>query len=148
MPLIAQFYYRVCSDNQSWKIFFQYFSQFSSTTVPMTGSLTHIPQSEALLRPLSDIVHRRLSGSHNMRTDSDQGFSASLLYKGYLDDPRNTDNAWVETEVWNFHYDLGDEFDLRLKGVSVLQILWHFIFLREAIKFKILFTSLNFFWVW
>jgi ADP-ribose pyrophosphatase len=40
------------------------------------------------------------------------------LYKGYLDDPRNTDNAWVETEVWNFHYDIGDTFDLRLAEVS------------------------------
>jgi len=30
--------------------------------------------------------------------------SVTLLYKGYLDDPRNTDNAWVEAEVWNFHY--------------------------------------------
>ena len=43
--------------------------------------------------------------------------SASLIYKGYLDDPRNTDNAWVEAEVWNFHYDLNDTFDLRLKEV-------------------------------
>ena len=25
---------------------------------------------------------------------------------GYIDDVRNTDNAWVEAEVWNFHYDL------------------------------------------
>ncbi|KAH3781602.1 hypothetical protein DPMN_159501 [Dreissena polymorpha] len=33
---------------------------------------------------------------------------------GYLDDPRNTDNAWVETEVWNFHYDHGDTFDSSL----------------------------------
>ena len=39
--------------------------------------------------------------------------SASLLYKGYLDDSRNTDNAWVEAEVWNFHFDMGDNFDLR-----------------------------------
>ncbi|CAB3411217.1 unnamed protein product [Caenorhabditis bovis] len=25
------------------------------------------------------------------------------LYKGYVDDPRNTDNAWMETVVINFH---------------------------------------------
>lgn len=25
------------------------------------------------------------------------------LYRGYVDDPRNTDNAWVETVVVNFH---------------------------------------------
>jgi hypothetical protein len=23
---------------------------------------------------------------------------------GYIDDVRNTDNAWVEAEIWNFHY--------------------------------------------
>ena len=23
---------------------------------------------------------------------------------GYIDDTRNTDNAWVEAEIWNFHY--------------------------------------------
>ena len=25
------------------------------------------------------------------------------IYKGYVDDPRNTDNAWMETTVFNFH---------------------------------------------
>jgi hypothetical protein len=23
---------------------------------------------------------------------------------GYIDDETNTDNAWVEAEIWNFHY--------------------------------------------
>ena len=26
-----------------------------------------------------------------------------LIYKGYVDDPRNTDNAWMETQCYNFH---------------------------------------------
>ena len=25
------------------------------------------------------------------------------IYKGYVDDPRNTDNAWMETAAYNFH---------------------------------------------
>ena len=25
------------------------------------------------------------------------------VYKGYSDDPRNTDNAWIETRAVNFH---------------------------------------------
>ena len=25
------------------------------------------------------------------------------IYKGYVDDPRNTDNAWMETIAYNFH---------------------------------------------
>lgn len=27
------------------------------------------------------------------------------IYSGYVDDPRNTDNAWMETVVYNFHDD-------------------------------------------
>jgi len=29
------------------------------------------------------------------------------VYKGYVDDPRNTDNAWMETVAVNFHDELG-----------------------------------------
>uniref|UniRef100_A0A1B6KX32 Nudix hydrolase domain-containing protein n=1 Tax=Graphocephala atropunctata TaxID=36148 RepID=A0A1B6KX32_9HEMI len=32
------------------------------------------------------------------------------IYKGYVDDPRNTDNAWVETVAIHYH-DSGDLFD-------------------------------------
>ncbi|XP_011506020.1 PREDICTED: ADP-ribose pyrophosphatase, mitochondrial [Ceratosolen solmsi marchali] len=32
------------------------------------------------------------------------------IYKGYVDDPRNTDNAWMETIAFNFHDDSGDTF--------------------------------------
>ncbi|KAM4852552.1 ADP-ribose pyrophosphatase, mitochondrial-like [Thomomys bottae] len=31
-----------------------------------------------------------------------------VIYKGYVDDPRNTDNAWMETEAVNFHDDTGE----------------------------------------
>jgi hypothetical protein len=30
-----------------------------------------------------------------------------MIYKGYFDDTANTDNAWREVEVWNFHFDKG-----------------------------------------
>ncbi|KAJ2949154.1 hypothetical protein O0L34_g6095 [Tuta absoluta] len=30
------------------------------------------------------------------------------IYKGYVDDPRNTDNAWMETAAYNFHDERGD----------------------------------------
>ena len=30
--------------------------------------------------------------------------SASVIYRGYVDDPRNTDNAWVETTCYHFHW--------------------------------------------
>ncbi|CAG0923375.1 unnamed protein product [Notodromas monacha] len=36
-------------------------------------------------------------------------FSKGLkIYVGYVDDPRNTDNAWMETSAFNFHDDSGD----------------------------------------
>ncbi|KAF6734510.1 ADP-ribose pyrophosphatase, mitochondrial [Oryzias melastigma] len=34
--------------------------------------------------------------------------NGSQVYKGYVDDPRNTDNAWMETVAVNFHDELGD----------------------------------------
>lgn len=30
------------------------------------------------------------------------------VFRGYVDDPRNTDNAWIETVVVNFHDNNGD----------------------------------------
>merc|ERR1712096_546261 len=29
------------------------------------------------------------------------------VYKGYVDDPRNTDNAWMETVAFSFHDNTG-----------------------------------------
>ena len=29
------------------------------------------------------------------------------IYRGYVDDPRNTDNAWMETVAVNFHDESG-----------------------------------------
>lgn len=30
------------------------------------------------------------------------------IYSGYVDDPRNTDNAWIETTAYNFHDEIGE----------------------------------------
>lgn len=36
-------------------------------------------------------------------------FSGGIeIYSGYVDDPRNTDNAWMETTAYNFHDETGD----------------------------------------
>lgn len=37
--------------------------------------------------------------------------SFEQIYKGYVEDPRNTDNAWIETTVYNFHDDDGRVLD-------------------------------------
>ena len=33
----------------------------------------------------------------------------SKIYRGYVDDPRNTDNAWMETVVMHFHDESGEK---------------------------------------
>lgn len=38
------------------------------------------------------------------------------IYKGYVDDPRNTDNAWMETTCVNFHDTSGLLDDVQLKA--------------------------------
>lgn len=39
------------------------------------------------------------------------------VYKGYVDDPRNTDHAWMETVACNFHDDTGEIFgELQLQA--------------------------------
>jgi len=39
------------------------------------------------------------------------------VFKGYVDDPRNTDNSWMETVAYNFHDDTGEIFgELELKA--------------------------------
>ncbi|KAK3100700.1 hypothetical protein FSP39_023943 [Pinctada imbricata] len=84
----------------------QFFAQFATP-----GSKAADPSAP---QPLT-FIQAKIGSKSNLKVDMDShGFSASLLYKGYLDDPRNTDNAWVETEVWNFHYDLGDTFNSRI----------------------------------
>lgn len=34
--------------------------------------------------------------------------NSTEIYSGYVDDPRNTDNAWMETTACNFHDDDGN----------------------------------------
>lgn len=43
------------------------------------------------------------------------GTNAKIVYRGYVDDARNTDNAWIETVALHFHCEreLGDLLTLR-----------------------------------
>ncbi|XP_064608406.1 transient receptor potential cation channel subfamily M member 8-like [Liolophura sinensis] len=54
-----------------------------------------------------------VEGTKPVTDFSDAGFTAEMLYRGYMDDTHNTDNAWLETEVWNFHYEYGEDFSSR-----------------------------------
>lgn len=37
--------------------------------------------------------------------------NSTKIYSGYVDDPRNTDNSWIETTACNFHDDDGNVLD-------------------------------------
>ncbi|CAF2034690.1 unnamed protein product [Rotaria magnacalcarata] len=53
-------------------------------------------------------------------TDRPNGFESYMVYRGYIDDVRNTDNAWVEAEIWNFHYGSTMSFpNLRTDGMAL-----------------------------
>jgi hypothetical protein len=41
--------------------------------------------------------------------------TGETIYEGYVDDPRNTDHAWMETVAKNFHDDKGVTYDLGFK---------------------------------
>ena len=63
------------------------------------------------LNPNSNTYFRALFSEPILRS-SLTVFSVVLLqvYKGYVDDPRNTDNSWMETIAMNYHDDTGDVF--------------------------------------
>ncbi len=47
------------------------------------------------------------------------------LYSGYVDDPRNTDNAWMETKAIHFHCSAEQAVHLRLKsGDDACDVAW------------------------
>lgn len=47
------------------------------------------------------------------------------LYRGYVDDPRNTDNAWMETVAFNFHDGAGILKDVKFKaGDDAVNVQW------------------------
>ncbi len=67
-----------------------------------------------------------------MSLKSDSKFSK--LISRYVDDPRNTDNAWMETVAFSFHDETGNEigkFDLKA-GDDANDLKW--IQLSEALQ--------------
>ncbi|KAM8962048.1 ADP-ribose pyrophosphatase, mitochondrial [Pelodytes ibericus] len=57
-------------------------------------------EKETEEKETSDKIHSLFSQEH------------LLVYKGYVDDPRNTDNSWMETQAVNYHDETGDLLDL------------------------------------
>ncbi|GMT14777.1 hypothetical protein PFISCL1PPCAC_6074 [Pristionchus fissidentatus] len=56
------------------------------------------------------------------------------IYAGYVDDPRNTDNAWMETVVVNFHDSDGIMNDVKLEaGDDAASVRWVFVDANESL---------------
>jgi ADP-ribose pyrophosphatase len=50
---------------------------------------------------------------------------ATLVYQGYVDDPRNTDNAWLETQAFHLHLPPDQATKLHLqKGSDAAAVGW------------------------
>ncbi|XP_048583807.1 transient receptor potential cation channel subfamily M member 7 isoform X3 [Nematostella vectensis] len=60
---------------------------------------------EEALCSLEESEEEREKMEAKLHTFFSQGIE---VYKGYVDDPRNTDNAWIETVALNFHDETGD----------------------------------------
>ncbi|KAM3718742.1 putative nudix hydrolase [Dirofilaria immitis] len=56
------------------------------------------------------------------------------LYRGYVDDPRNTDNAWIETVAVNFHDSDGCLNNVTLKaGDDAIKLRWITVSMGEKL---------------
>lgn len=67
--------------------------------------------SVALKREFNEEAVNNLKIHHveRVKEEIDKAFANGIeMFKGYVDDPRNTDNAWIETSVVNFHDKNGD----------------------------------------
>ncbi|XP_036751817.2 ADP-ribose pyrophosphatase, mitochondrial isoform X2 [Manis pentadactyla] len=62
-------------------------------------ALNSLQKSSTEKRELEEQLYRLFSQEH------------LVIYKGYVDDPRNTDNAWIETEAVNYHDETGEVMD-------------------------------------
>ncbi|XP_042093604.1 transient receptor potential cation channel subfamily M member 2 isoform X6 [Ovis aries] len=66
---------------------------------------------EMLPRKLKQVLRREFWSSFERLLT--QGME---VYKGYMDDPRNTDNAWIETVAVSIHFP--DQSDVELKRLN------------------------------
>ena len=55
---------------------------------------------------------------NNLHLRQSNKLIAKKIYKGYIDDPRNTDNAWIEAEIWNFHFCDEEKLDELIPNVN------------------------------
>lgn len=72
-------------------------------------------------------IFETISRELQEETGVDLDFSkAEILYQGYVDDPRNTDNAWMETQVGHYHLSSEEAANInpQADGIETLGIRW------------------------
>ena len=62
--------------------------------------MNSLQKSRADTQELEKQLHKLFSQEH------------FVVYRGYVDDPWNTDNAWMETEAVNYHDETREDMDL------------------------------------
>lgn len=62
------------------------------------------------LRERKNLLNEEIISIFSAVTEMEKFFDENgvEVYSGYVDDPRNTDNAWMETTAYNFHDESGD----------------------------------------
>ncbi|XP_014669424.1 PREDICTED: ADP-ribose pyrophosphatase, mitochondrial-like, partial [Priapulus caudatus] len=56
-----------------------------------------------------------------------------VICEGYVDDPRNTDNAWVETKAVNFHYEPEPPFTIN-NDQTMMTVTWLDLTLEASLR--------------
>ena len=94
-----------------------FFATFASHS-PISELNTSIDKSKSQVdQNLTSSLNESASKKNHVHDIyNDLGILATNIYSGYIDDPRNTDNAWVEAEIWNFHYDKDNVFDKKISN--------------------------------
>lgn len=64
--------------------------------------------ASTLKREFIEETLRRSSKLTEQIIDAFFSENSTEIYSGYVDDPRNTDNSWMETTACNFHDDSGN----------------------------------------
>lgn len=79
--------------------------QFVNQLIYLSGGMVDAGEkvSATLKR---EFTEEALDGVNDEQLDS-LWTKGTEIYKGYVDDPRNTDNSWMETVAVNFHDDSG-----------------------------------------
>ncbi|CAF0890301.1 unnamed protein product [Adineta steineri] len=75
-----------------------------------------------------EFIEEAINSNANGAKHVDELFKTAVsIYKGYVDDPRNTDNAWIETEATNMHDETGElTKDLKLEaGDDASHVKWY-----------------------